>query len=130
MKDGGEKELGMGEERREEEKREDKILLSCRQTESPGVRWEWGRREGGVFLKQGSKLLRRSCVRVRVSLVCVCVSALHFSILRFATGDRVVTLASVISCSSNPSRNPIFLTRLSPPSASCTIFVSTARDVA
>lgn len=73
MKDGGEKELGMGEERREEEKREDKILLSCRQTESPGVRWEWGRREGGVFLKQGSKLLRRSCVRVRVSLVCVCV---------------------------------------------------------
>lgn len=52
MKDGGEKELGMGEERREEEKREDKILLSCRQTESPGVRWEWGRREGGSFLNK------------------------------------------------------------------------------
>lgn len=111
-----------------EENREDKMLLSCRQTESPGVRWEWGGKEGGL-LKQGSnKLLRRSSICVRISLVCV--PALHFSALRFATGDRIVTLASVISCSSNPSRNPIFPTRLSPPSASCTIFVSTAKDEA
>lgn len=31
-----------------EEKREDKMLLSCRQTESPGVCWEWGGKEGGL----------------------------------------------------------------------------------
>lgn len=87
-----------------------------------------GEERRGVFLKQGSKLLRRSSVRVRISLECA--PALHFSTLWFATGDRIVTLASVISCSSNPSRNPIFPTRLSPPSASCTIFVSTAKDEA
>lgn len=31
-----------------EENREDKMLLSCRQTESPGVHWEWGGKEGGL----------------------------------------------------------------------------------
>lgn len=115
---------GGGEERRTEK------IRCCYPVDRLRALGSAGNGEGrrGVFLKQGSnKLLRRSCVRVRVSLVCA--SPLHFA-LRFATGDRIVTLASVISCSSNPSRNPIFPACLSPPSASCTIFVSTAKDVA
>ncbi len=93
-----------------------------------GSAWN-GEERRGVFHKQVSnKLLRRSSIRVHISLVCAL--ALHFSALWFATGDRIVTLASVISCSSNPSRNPIFPICLSPPLASCTIFVSTAKDEA
>lgn len=93
-RDDGEKEPGWG--RSGKKRGEDKMLLSWRQNKSPGVHWE---REGGAFLNKEVT----NCWGDHACVAFACVSVgLHFSALWFATGDRIVTLASVISCSSNP----------------------------